>query len=417
MMAMHQPSLPVNYHVPAMMYVQPPPRPFWEMSPPGIDMPPQHVMAMPTGPMLPRPFPTMPMMPLHPTDLIRMSGVKTVSTHDTCLPNVVEPPVGQAPDLAPGMLGMDDPSRSHDAPGYMPSAMSKAELPSGRPYERRNKKKRPMDYYRKLEARQTSVPRSGALVNGDMVAVDASHDADVRLNNASSVIDNFDMPANKDIAESDASCQHKPIRVCVAAGGDASSSTDTIKSPAAQSGDISISNQLFSDDSRTDSRVKVTVETPVDICSTDVCDQPSGSGGVSSSDETHPEPSTDPSGVVSAQPTNGDQTTEKAEDDSETCTVPVVLPESQPDATEVNSTKTIVHEEVATTKQAVSSWAGLFKGRPSATAGSTVVSAERNMRSTAKSDRTADGQDEKGTAMPMPVPIEQDSAARQLGRK
>ena len=399
------------------MYVPPPPpRPFWEMSPPGIDMPPHHAMAMPAGPMLPRPFPTMQMMqlPPHPTDLIRMPGVKT---HDACLPNVVEPPVGQAPEHMPGVLVMDDLSRSHDAPGYMPSAMSKAEVPSGRPYERRNKKKRPMDYYRKLEARQTSVPQSRAMMNGDIVAVNASHDADVRLNNASSVIDNFDKPANKDIAESDALCQHKPTHVCVAAGGDASSSADAIKSPAAQSGDISISNQLFSDDSRTDTRVKVTVETPVNVCSTGVCDQPSGSGGVSSSDESHPEPSADPSGVVSAHSTNGDQTTEKAEDDSETCTVPVVLPESKPDATEVNSTKTIVHEEVATTKQAVSSWAGLFKGRPSATAGSTVVSGERNARSTAKSDRTADGQDEKGTAMAMPVPIEQDSAARQLGRK
>ena len=417
-MTMHQPPLPVDFR---MLYIPPPPLPYPIMPPPGIDMPPPQAMVMP-----PQSFPVMPLTV--PTDLMlpHMSALKTVLSHNRCLPNVSGQVVGKAPELVSNLPvvepTMDEVSQSHGAPGYMSSTMSKADIPGGRPYERRNKKKRPMDYYRKLEARQSDTPCSGALlVNGDSAT---EQDAQLRLNDDSVLTNYVGVTADVDSAI-DTSCHHKPGHICAVAGGDASSGdtpANAIKLPTAQSTDFSISNQLFSDGSRTDSSVASVADTPTDICSTDVCAHPVGSDSISNSDETVAE-STAPSVAISVCSTDTDQTGENARDLSKRAdddsSVPVASPES--DADKANTAMTVVHEEVATTaaKQApvVSSWAGLFKGRPSATTDSTVVLADRNARVGGKSDHAGDRRDEKGTAMPMPVSVEQDAAARQLGRK
>ena len=470
LIAVSQSPLAVSYR---MMYMPPPPLPYGMMPPPGIDIVPS--MVMPPVPVMPQSFPCMPVMqaPIPTMSPQWASPAETMPSPVARLPQHV---AERAPDLVftfpvvkPAPV---ESNKSHVAPGHMPSAIGKADLPTGKPYERRNKKKRPTDYYRKLEARQSS---STSLVNGDdgEPNISVQHDPQLRLNDVSGLTNNVGVTT--DVGRfNDMPNLHKPGHTRATPGGDPSYNdalcgAGVIKSPTPQRGDFSISNQLYSDDSRTDSCLwsaedpqyevvdtpqhkvvdtpqhKVVdmpqhkvVDTPqhkvvdmpqhkvVDTDQHKVVDMPPRVADVLpdiSTDACHHRDSVVSSDDFVAELATSDcsigaelhHASKQAVDDSNSkpCDDSNAVIESQRCEVVPDTPKVVVLEEVAitTAKPVVSSWAGLFKGRQSAATGSAED------RAAASPDRSADVNDEKSNAVPTPVPVEQDASARQLGRK
>ena len=421
LIAVSQSPLAVSYR---MMYMPPPPLPYGMMPPPGIDVvPSQQSMVMPAVPLMPQLFPSMPVMQAHiPTNAMSPQWASSPETMPSPVTRLPQHVAERTPELVFTFPVVNrspvESNKSHVAPGHMPSAIGKADLPTGKPYERRNKKKRPTDYYRNLEARQSS---STSLVNGDGGApnISVQHDPQLRLNDVSGLTNN--VGATTDVGNfNDTPNLHKPGHTCAIATavGDPSSSgascgASAIKSPTSQHGDFSISNQLFSDDSRTDSclwsAADPVVDTPpmvADVLPDILTDTCIHRDSVASGDDFVTE-------VATSNCSIGAAPHHTVDDDSKPCDDSSAVMESQRCGTGPVTPKVVVREEVpiTTAKPVVSSWAGLFKGRQSAATGSVED------RVAASPDRSADVNDDKSSAVPTPVPVEQDSAARQLGRK